>query len=108
MVTKQVRISTVTGFARPASLMVGIASNFKSQISLRFKGKNVNLKNSPFSIMDVMSLGIMPGETFSLQAKGIDEIMALKAIKYTLIKADLIKDNEIRYREYTNIMEKHC
>ncbi|MBZ9536235.1 hypothetical protein KGR20_18840 [Cytobacillus oceanisediminis] len=45
---RQFMLFAITIFARPASSVVGIASDFKSQNSLEFRGKKVNVKNSFF------------------------------------------------------------
>ncbi|MBX6352898.1 MAG: HPr family phosphocarrier protein [Thermoflavifilum sp.] len=59
--------------ARPASLLVQEASRFQSQLSLTKGDKTVDLK----SILGVMSLAVMAGDTVTLRAEGPDEQEAL-------------------------------
>jgi len=83
----QFNIIGITGFARPACLLVSSASLFQSRIILEYKNRSVNLKDSPSAIMDVMSLEIKPGSYFKVSADGIDEQEALQAIAKTLTDA---------------------
>jgi phosphocarrier protein len=83
----QFNLIAITGFARPACLLVNSASLFQSRISLEYKNRSVNLKDSPFAIMEVMSLEIKPGSYFKVSADGIDEQEALQAIANTLTEA---------------------
>ncbi len=83
----QFNLIAITGFARPACLLVNNASLFQSRISLEYKNRSVNLKDSPFAIMEVMSLEIKPGSYFKVSADGIDEQEALQAIANTLTEA---------------------
>lgn len=62
--------------ARPASLLVNEAVKFDSDIQLIAKETKVNLK----SIMMVMSLGLVKGESFKIQIDGVDEEVALESI----------------------------
>ena len=68
-ITVQV-IDPVGLHARPATVAVSAASKFKCEVSVAFKGREVNMK----SIMGVMSLGI---PTFN----GEDEEAAMTAIE---------------------------
>lgn len=55
MIKKEYKIINETGIhARPATILVQVASKYESIIELEFKNKKINLK----SIMGVMSLGI--------------------------------------------------
>ncbi|PLR80353.1 HPr family phosphocarrier protein [Bacillus canaveralius] len=92
MIEKQFEIITTTGFARPATLLVSVACMFTSKIVLEYQGKSVDLKNSPKSIMDVMSLEIRPGAEFNIRAEGIDENQALQSVEDHLSKMKLIKE----------------
>ncbi|AQQ53430.1 phosphocarrier protein HPr [Planococcus lenghuensis] len=77
MVEKQYKIAGEEGLhARPASVLVGAASSFQSDVSLQHKEKKVNLK----SILGVMSLGIKSGETVTISADGADEQEAIDRI----------------------------
>jgi phosphocarrier protein HPr len=86
VIEKQYKIITITGFASPAITLVSDAYKFKSKIFLEYQGKFVDLKNSPKSLMDVMSLKIKPGANFSIRADGIDEYQALQSIERSLNK----------------------
>ncbi|WP_263432891.1 HPr family phosphocarrier protein [Metabacillus rhizolycopersici] len=91
MIAKQYKVTMSSGFARPATLLVRVACIFTSKIYLEYKGKSVDLKNSPESIMDVMSLGIENGSEFSLTAEGVDQLQALETIENCLVKKKIIK-----------------
>ncbi len=66
--------------ARPATKVVNAASRYSSELTLKYKGREVNLK----SIMGVMSLGIGQGSEIFINAKGEDEEEALVAIAHEL------------------------
>ncbi|WP_428908822.1 phosphocarrier protein HPr [Niallia sp. Krafla_26] len=86
MVEKNFNVIATTGIhARPATMLVQLASKFNSEISLEYKGKKVNLK----SIMGVMSLGIGQGADIKIMVDGKDEVEALNALEETLIKEGL-------------------
>ncbi|MBE3102873.1 MAG: phosphocarrier protein HPr [Bacilli bacterium] len=55
--------------ARPTAVLVGAITSFKSDITLVYKEKTVNLK----SILGVMSLGVASGATVTIAANGEDE-----------------------------------
>lgn len=75
-----VRVNSATGLhARPASIFVSEASKFQSDIKLNKGDLSVNGK----SIMGVLGLGVLTGDTVNVVADGIDEteaIMALQAL----------------------------
>lgn len=86
MVERQFKIIDDTGIhACPATLLVQKASQFKSEISLEYKNKKVNLK----SIMGVMSLGISKNAEIKIAAEGNDEEAALNALDDLLKKEGL-------------------
>ena len=72
--------------ARPASITVASASKFDSEVTISANGKSGNLK----SIMNVMALGIKQGAEVTIEAKGSDADEAIKAIKETMTKNNLI------------------
>lgn len=76
MIEKQFNILPNTGFARPARMLVSISAKYLSKLVLEYEGMAVELTYSAQSIMDVMSLGIRPGETFNIRAEGIDAYQA--------------------------------
>jgi len=73
--------------ARPASLVVGMANKYKSNIDIEFKDKKLSLK----SIMMVMSLGIRHEETFTIHFDGEDEEEALNALSEFLLEQKVCK-----------------
>ena len=78
MISKEIVVGLKTGLeARPAALLVQLASEFKSDIRINYEEKKVNAK----SIMGVMSLGLAEGETVSVSADGEDEKEALEKIE---------------------------
>lgn len=84
MSKKNFTVTADTGIhARPATLLVQMASKYSSDVNLEFNGKKVNLK----SIMGVMSLGIGKGADIAISAEGNDETAALEAIG-TLLKSE--------------------
>jgi phosphocarrier protein len=77
MVKKSFRITNEQGIhARPATTLVKVAMDFKSDISLTALKKTVDFK----SIMGVMSLGIYSGTVIEIKCDGEDEVDALNAI----------------------------
>lgn len=71
--------------ARPATILVQTASDYKSDLQLTYEGKTVNLK----SIMGVMSLGVGKNANITISANGDDEKDALDAVAKTLKKEGL-------------------
>ena len=63
--------------ARPAALFVQTASKFKSHIDVRVDNKLVNAK----SIMGMISLRVMDGQTLTILADGDDEQEAVDELK---------------------------
>jgi phosphocarrier protein len=69
MVEKTVLISNPSGLhARPASLLVKEAGNFKSSIKLVKNGKEVDAK----SLLGVMSLAAKQNDSITVRAEGED------------------------------------
>lgn len=87
MIKKEYKIINETGIhARPATILVQVASRYESVIELEFKNKKINLK----SIMGVMSLGISQGSTITIKADGTDENDAIRNIENTLKTEGLV------------------
>lgn len=63
--------------ARPAGLLVKLATNFASDIKLCAKGKEVDAKR----IMAVMGLGVKAGDTMRVIANGEDESSAISELQ---------------------------
>lgn len=75
---KEVRINMETNLeARPIATMVQVANRYESMIYLETEGKRVNVK----SMMGMMSLALMNGETVILDAEGADEEDAIRALE---------------------------
>lgn len=86
MVERQFKVISETGIhARPATILVQLASKFNSDISLEYNDKRVNLK----SIMGVMSLGIGQGALIKIIINGNDEAEAIQSIEESLMKQGL-------------------
>ncbi|MBM6602222.1 HPr family phosphocarrier protein [Priestia megaterium] len=93
MIEKQYKIIADTGFARIATFLVSVACKFTSTILLEYRGRSVNLKNSTKSLMDTMSLAIMPGSYITIRAERIDEQQALQSIEDYLNKKKLVQED---------------
>jgi len=77
MVIKEVTVLNATGLhARPASMFVQTAGNFKSKIFVIKEGNVINAK----SIMGIMAGGISQGTTIQIKADGEDETDAVDAL----------------------------
>ena len=61
----------------PVAKCVQVASQFESRIYVEFETKKVNAK----SIMGMMALGIVPGQTVKISADGEDETQAIDSIE---------------------------
>lgn len=77
MVKDSLKLELKNGLeARPAALFVQIASKFESHISVIVNEKQVNAK----SIMGMMSLGAIKGQTIEIISEGQDEQEAVAAL----------------------------
>jgi len=77
MKRKQVEITNKLGLhARPASLLVKLASTFECEVQLIREDTEVNAK----SILGVMMLAAGPGNVITIVANGKDEEPAVDAI----------------------------
>lgn len=63
--------------ARPIANLVQVANKYNSRIYVELNGKSVNAK----SIMGMMSLALMNGETVVLNVEGEDEAEAVAALE---------------------------
>ena len=63
--------------ARPAGLLVKMATNFKSDIMIEFNEKKADAKR----IFSVMGLGAKCGDTLKITLSGEDENMASESMK---------------------------
>ena len=86
MIEKTYTVISETGIhARPATLLVQPAGKFESEITLEYKGKQVNLK----SIMGVMSLGIGKNSEIKITVDGNDEENAIQSLEEVMKKEGL-------------------
>ncbi len=77
MVEREVEVINSLGIhARPSSLIVKAAQNFKSKISVVKSGASADAK----SIMSVMMLAATCGSKVTIRASGVDEEQAVEAI----------------------------
>ena len=72
--------------ARPASIIVGVASKFKSESYLHVNGNKGNLK----SIMNIMALGAKKGDKITIEVNGSDEKETILAIEKSMKESNLI------------------
>lgn len=75
MVKKQVLVGSSMG-ERPIAMLVQTAGRFHSNLYLHMDNKEVNLK----SIMGVISIGVLSGNTVVVTADGPDEVEACNTI----------------------------
>jgi len=84
MIRTSIKIEDKIGFhARTASIFAKKASEFKSEIFVKFKEKKVNAK----STLSLMTLGVKSLDDIELTIEGSDEIHANQAL------VDLVKSN---------------
>lgn len=78
MKEKNIEVKIASGLeARPVALFVQAASQFQSNIYVSVQNKKVNAK----SIMGMMSLGVLEGESILITAEGEDEAEAVVALE---------------------------
>lgn len=78
MIKKAIEIQLSSGLeARPVAVLVQVASQFESSVSLQSGGKKINAK----SIMGMMSLGLVSGEQVEIICDGEDEEKAVEGIR---------------------------
>ena len=78
MTSKKIKIELTSGLqARPAAMLVQVASRYESSIYLECEAKRVNAK----SIMGMMTLELSEGESVNVTADGKDEVRALEGIE---------------------------
>lgn len=77
MVKEEITVKLKGGInARPAAMLVQVASRFDSKIYIEAESRRMNAK----SIMGMMALGLDSGEIVTITADGSDEDEALKDI----------------------------
>ena len=75
--TQSINVSVENDNARNIAMLVQIASQYKSKISISQDDKTVNAK----SIMGMMTLGLVPGQTLGVSIEGEDEADAMESIR---------------------------
>jgi phosphocarrier protein HPr len=76
-VRRQLKIARPEGLhIRPAAELSKLASQFAARIILRYGDREVDAK----SVLDILTLGAMPGETVELCASGSDASLAVDAL----------------------------
>ena len=85
MIQKEIKVGLQNGLeARPVAMLVQIAGQYESHITVVYKESRVNAK----SIMGMMSLGLARGEEITIITDGPDEEDAIKGIEeYLTAKA---------------------
>lgn len=77
MISRKVTITNKTGIhARPASMFIGTATKFKSNITVEKGEKKGNAK----SMINILGLAITAGTEIAITADGEDEIAAVEAL----------------------------
>ncbi len=78
MIKKEVQVQLENGLdARPVALLVQEASKYDSKVYILSEGKKINAK----SIMGMMTLALINGESLEIAAEGEDEQDAVNAIE---------------------------
>ncbi len=84
MISKEITVKIASGFeSRPVAMFVQVASQFKSSIYVSLQEKKVNAK----SIMGMMSLGVIEGESLVITAEGEDESQAVESLENYLTES---------------------
>ena len=82
MTSKEIRIGLSSGLeARPAAMLVQVASQYESKIYVETENKKVNAK----SIMGIMAFNPSDGMSVDIVTEGADEEAALDAIEKFLV-----------------------
>ncbi|CAL4318257.1 HPr family phosphocarrier protein [Buchnera aphidicola] len=82
MLKKKIKINAKYGFhIRPAALFVKKAKQFKSEILIKFDGKEANGK----SLFNLQTLGISKGSIITIIINGTDEKKACTSLEKILI-----------------------
>lgn len=81
MIKKNIAVNVHQEDARPIAMLVQVASQYKSNISICQEGKVVNAK----SIMGMMTLGLVFGQELTVSVDGEDESDAMENIENFLL-----------------------
>ena len=87
LLSEQITVKNSQGLhARPAAMFVQIASRYNSSVTVERDGEKINGK----SIMGILTLGIQPGATVTLEVKGDDASEVFGELK-ALLERDIIE-----------------
>lgn len=81
MIEKNVEVNITEEGARPIAKLVQIASQYQSCVSIKQDEKIVNAK----SIMGMMTLGLVAGQSLGVAVDGEDETDAMNSIEQFLL-----------------------
>lgn len=81
MIEKNVEVNISESGARPIAMLVQIASQYQSKVSIKQNSKVVNAK----SIMGMMTLGLASGQSLDVEVDGEDEKDAMDSIENFLL-----------------------
>lgn len=81
MIEKNVEVNISENGARSIAKLVQIANQYQSKVSIKQNSKVVNAK----SIMGMMTLGLVSGESLEVEVEGGDETDAMNSIEQFLI-----------------------
>ena len=81
MIEKNVEVNVLEDGARPIARLVQIASQYQSKVNIKQNSKVVNAK----SIMGMMTLGLVSGQSLDIEVEGEDETDAMNSIEQFLI-----------------------
>lgn len=81
MITKNVEVNISESGARPIAMLVQIASQYQSKVSIHQEDKVVNAK----SIMGMMTIGLASGQSIGVEVDGEDEQDAMNSIEEYLL-----------------------
>jgi phosphocarrier protein HPr len=82
-ISKEITVKNAQGLhARPAALFVQIASRYNSEVTIQKDAERVNGK----SIMGILTLGVQPGVTVTLEADGEDAEKVILELEELLTK----------------------
>ena len=85
MISKEITVNIPSGFeSRPVAMFVQVASQYKSNIYVSLQDKKVSAK----SIMGMMSLGVIEGESLIITVDGLDEVQALESLENYLTESE--------------------
>ncbi|MDO4478886.1 MAG: HPr family phosphocarrier protein [Lachnospiraceae bacterium] len=86
MQKKEITVKLKRGVnARPAAMLVQVASRYRSEIHVEMENKKMNAK----SIMGMMALGLDYGETVTIITNGEDEEAAVAGIEAFLTQKEI-------------------